>query len=352
MAIMAVVFLIILALEALWWLSWIGLAFVKKIFANVVFMFVTIIIWGIASGISISAIQTTAGQRYDSSASGGFFVLLVFLTIIPFILLPGMVSIITEYQRGVLFRFGKLIGLLTPGLNVIFPFGIDKVTKIDLRTFTIDVSKQEVITKDNIPVMVDAVVYFNVFDPILAVIKVANYTQSTTLLGQTILRSILGQHELDEILSKRSDLNNILKTLLDTDTDPWGIKVTAVEIKTIELPETMKRAMAKQAEAERERRAKVIAADGEFQASQKLMEAARVIAAEPSALQLRYLQTLSEIAIEKNSTIIFPLPMELLRAFGVPQTQIVPQIQVAPQIQVVPQAQLQTVPQIQVTPQT
>ena len=187
--------------------------------------------------------------------------------------------------------------------------------KIDLRTFTIDVSKQEVITKDNIPVLVDAVVYFNVFDPVLSVVKVANYTQSTTLLGQTILRSILGQHDLDEILSKRAELNELLRVQLDEATDPWGIKVTAVEIKSIEIPDSMKRAMAKQAEAERERRAKVISAEGEFQASERLAEAAGVLATQPSALQLRYMQTLTEIAVEKNSTIIFPLPVDLLTAF-------------------------------------
>jgi regulator of protease activity HflC (stomatin/prohibitin superfamily) len=184
-----------------------------------------------------------------------------------------------------------------------------------MRTFTIDVPKQEVITKDNVPMLVDAVVYFNVFDPALAVNKVANYVQSTSLLGQTILRSVLGQHELDEILSKRTELNEMLRSQLDAPTDPWGIKVTAVEMKAVELPESMKRAMAKQAEAERERRAKVIAADGEFQASEKLAQAAGVIAQQPSALQLRYLQTLSEISVEKNSTIVFPLPLELLRYF-------------------------------------
>jgi regulator of protease activity HflC (stomatin/prohibitin superfamily) len=227
-----------------------------------------------------------------------------------------MAVIITEYQRGVLFRLGRLMGIVEPGFNIIFPFGIDRVVKIDLRTFTIDVAKQEVITKDNVPVLVDAVVYFNVFDPVLAVTKVANYTQSTTLLGQTILRSVLGQHELDEILSKRAELNEILRKLLDEATDPWGIKITTVEIKSIELPDTMKRAMAKQAEAERERRAKIIAADGEYQAAQKLLDAASVISKDPAALQLRYLQTLSEIAVEKNSTILFPLPIELLKAFS------------------------------------
>lgn len=229
--------------------------------------------------------------------------------------LPGMVRVIAEYERGVLFRFGRLAGAVGAGLNVILPWGIDRMVKVDLRTFTIDVPRQEVITRDNVPVLVDAVVYFNVADPVLAVTKVFNYVQSTTLLGQTILRSVLGQHELDEILSKRAELNSVLRTLLDEATDPWGIKVTAVEIKAIELPETMKRALAKQAEAERERRAKIIAAEGELQASEKLREAARVIGEEPAAIQLRYLQTLSEIAVERNSTILFPLPMELLHVF-------------------------------------
>jgi len=304
MGIIVMIFIVALVLEAIWWLVWIGLAFSRKIYANFVFMLATIVIWAILAALGIKGLP-----------SGGSLVLLVFLLVVPFILLPGMVSIITEYQRGILFRFGRLVSELGPGLNVIFPFGIDRVVKIDLRTFTIDVSRQEVITKDNIPVMVDAVVYFNVSDPVKAVIKVANYTQSTTLLGQTILRSILGQHDLDEILSKRAELGELLRKLLDEDTDPWGIKVTAVEIKSIEIPDTMKRAMAKQAEAERERRAKVIAADGEFQASEKLLEAATVISREPAALQLRYLQTLSEIAVERNSTILFPLPMEILKVF-------------------------------------
>ena len=300
----SLIFLLIFLLEGIWWIVWIGLAFAKKIYANFVFMLVSIILWAILVFVGIRNLP-----------SGGALVLLVFLIVVPFILLPGMVSIITEYQRGVLFRFGRLVSLLGPGLNVIFPFGIDRVVKIDLRTFTIDVSKQEVITKDNIPVMVDAVVYFNVFEPILAVTKVANFTQSTTLLAQTILRSILGQHDLDDILSKRAELNELLRRLLDEDTDPWGIKVTAVEIKSIEIPDSMKRAMARQAEAERERRAKIIAADGEFQASQKLTEAAAVISKEPAALQLRYLQTLTEIAVERNSTILFPLPLEILKVF-------------------------------------
>ncbi|HBE46497.1 MAG TPA: membrane protease subunit, stomatin/prohibitin, partial [Spirochaetaceae bacterium] len=204
--------------------------------------------------------------------------------------------------------------VIQPGFNLVLPFGIDILRKVDMRTFTIDVSKQEVITRDNVPVIVDAVVYFNVFDPVLAVVKVADYTKSTSLLAQTILRSVLGQHELDEMLSKRAELGQILQRLLDDATDPWGIKVTAVEIKAVELAETMKRAMARQAEAERERRAKVIAAEGELQASEKLAQAADVLAQSPASLQLRYLQTLTEIAVEKNSTIIFPLPMDFLKA--------------------------------------
>lgn len=296
--------LALIALEGIWWIVWIALAISRKIFANAIFMIGAALVW---AGLAVPAALTLT--------TGGAFILVALMLGVPFILLPGMVRIITEYQRGILFRFGKLTGQLNPGLNVIFPFGIDRVVKIDLRTFTIDVSKQEVITKDNIPVMVDAVVYFNVFDPTLSVIKVANYTQSTTLLGQTILRSILGQHDLDEILSKRAELNEMLRLELDEATDPWGIKVTAVEIKSIEIPDSMKRAMAKQAEAERERRAKVIAAEGEFQASQRLSEAARILAVEPAALQLRYMQTLTEIAVEKNSTIVFPLPVDLIAPF-------------------------------------
>ena len=298
------IFLVLIVLEALWWIVWVGLAFSRKIYANAVFLVVTGLIWGVLAAIGLVGFP-----------AGASLILLVACLVVPFLLLPGMVTIITEYQRGVLFRFGKLVNELQPGLNIIFPFGIDRVVKIDLRTFTIDVAKQEVITKDNIPVFVDAVVYFNVFSSTLAVTKVANYTLSTTLLGQTTLRSILGQHDLDEILSQRSELNKLLTDLLDRDTDPWGIKVTAVEIKSIEIPDSMKRAMAKQAEAERERRAKVIAADGEFQASEKLAQAAAIISTQPASLQLRYMQTLTEIAVEKNSTIIFPLPIDLITMF-------------------------------------
>lgn len=283
---------------AAWWGLWTVLALIARVRLLFVFMLVLGVIWGL----------------FTFSVAGT--VLSFLLLLIPILVLPRMPRIIPEYQRGVLFRFGRLSGVLRPGLNVVFPFGIDKLWMVDLRTFTIDVPRQEIITRDNVPVMVDAVVYFNVYDPTLAVTKVANYVQSTTLLGQTVLRSVLGQHELDDMLAKRGELNEVLRSLLDQATDPWGVKVSAVEIKAVELPESMKRAMAKQAEAERERRAKVISADGEFQASEKLREAALVIASEPTALQLRYLQTLTEIAVEKNSTILFPLPMEILRYFA------------------------------------
>lgn len=219
--------------------------------------------------------------------------------------------VIREYTRGVAFRLGKLKGVLEAGITVIAPFGIDQIKIVDIRTFTIDVPKQEVITKDNVPVVVDAVVYFNVFDSILAVTQVADYVKTTSLLGQTTLRSILGQHELDELLSKRSELNEILRRLLDEATDPWGIRISMVEMKSIELPDSMKRAMARQAEAERDRRAQVIAAEGEFQASEKLAEAARIMAQAPVSVQLRFLHTLSEIASEQNSTIVFPIPLPM-----------------------------------------
>jgi regulator of protease activity HflC (stomatin/prohibitin superfamily) len=283
-----------------WWLIWLGLAFATK--ARTIAWFLVL------SGVILIGLQIILIH-----SNLGFLALILF--ILPILFLPSMLRVVTEYERGVLFRFGRQIGTLNPGLNLIFPMGIDFAKMVDLRTFTIDVPKQEVITRDNVPILVDAVVYFNVFDPVLAVIKVADYVRSTSLLGQTILRSVLGQHDLDEMLSKRSQLNEILKQLLDEATDPWGIKVTAVEIKAVELAESMKRAMARQAEAERERRAKVISADGEYQSSEKLAQAAKVLETQSTAIQLRYLQTLTEIAVEKNSTIVFPLPIELFRYF-------------------------------------
>lgn len=244
------------------------------------------------------------------------FVILFFVLFVALGLVVSSLVVINEYERGVIFRFGKVVGFLKPGLQFRIPFGIDVIKKVDLRTRTINVPQQEIITKDNISILIDAVVYYNVKDPIFALTKVVDFQSSTALLGQTTLRSTMGQHELDEILENKENLYNVLKTKLSETMDDWGIAIASVEIKSIEIPDTMKRAMAKQAEAEREKRAKITTADGEFQASQKLLDAATIIAQEPAALQLRYLQTLTEIAVEKNSTILFPLPIELLKGFG------------------------------------
>jgi len=225
------------------------------------------------------------------------------------------VKIVTEYERGVIFRLGRLVGAKGPGLFFIIPF-IDRMVKVDLRTVTMDVPSQEVITRDNVTVRVNAVVYFRVVDPQASVVKVMDHVRATSQISQTTLRNVLGQSDLDELLTKREKLNLMLQKIIDEHTDPWGVKVSVVEIKEVELAEEMKRSMAAQAEAERERRAKIIHAEGEMQASEKLTEAAAIIGREPAAIQLRYLQTLTEIAAEKNSTIIFPLPIELFKAFG------------------------------------
>jgi regulator of protease activity HflC (stomatin/prohibitin superfamily) len=225
------------------------------------------------------------------------------------------VKIVTEYERGVIFRLGRLVGAKGPGLFFIIPF-VDRMVKVDLRTVTMDVPSQEVITRDNVTVRVNAVVYFRVVDPQASVVKVMDHVRATSQISQTTLRNVLGQSDLDELLTKREKLNLMLQKIIDEHTDPWGVKVSVVEIKEVELAEEMKRSMAAQAEAERERRAKIIHAEGEMQASEKLTEAAAIIGREPAAIQLRYLQTLTEIAAEKNSTIIFPLPIELFKAFG------------------------------------
>lgn len=217
-----------------------------------------------------------------------------------------------EYQRGVVFRLGKYAGIKDPGLRFIFPF-IDQLVKVDLRTIARDVPPQDIITKDNVTVQVNAVVFMRVLNPDKAILEVDNYLYNTSQLAQTTLRSVLGQVTMDELLTKREDLNEKLQTILDTDTDPWGVKVSKVEIKHVDLPNEMQRAMARQAEAERERRAKVIHATGEFQASEKLAEAAEIIQQQPAALQLRYLQTLVEISAENSSTVVFPLPIEMFR---------------------------------------
>ena len=236
------------------------------------------------------------------------------IVLVLLIILPMAIKIVTEYERGVIFRLGRLVGARGPGLFFIIPF-VDRMVKVDLRVITMDVPSQEVITKDNVTVRVNAVVYFRVVDPESSVVKVLDFVRATSQIAQTTLRNVLGQSELDELLASREKLNQVLQQIIDEHTDPWGIKVSTVEIKEVELPETMRRMMAAQAEAERERRAKIIHAEGEFQAAQRLTDAGSVMAKEPITIQLRYLQTLTEIASEKNSTIIFPLPMDFLKAF-------------------------------------
>ena len=240
----------------------------------------------------------------------GFMFLIIFLII----LAASAIKILREYERGVIFRLGRLIGAKGPGLFFIIP-GIDKMLRISLRTVTMDVPPQDVITRDNVSIKVNAVVYFRVIDPNRAVVEVENYLYATSQLAQTTLRSVVGQAELDELLSQREKINMTLQDILDKHTEPWGIKVSLVETKQVDLPENMQRAIAKQAEAEREKRAKIIHAEGEFQAAEKLTQAANVISVNPTALQLRFLQTLAEIATEKNSTIIFPVPIDIVTPF-------------------------------------
>jgi regulator of protease activity HflC (stomatin/prohibitin superfamily) len=236
------------------------------------------------------------------------------LFIVAAIFVPQALRILREYERGVVFRLGKLLGPKGPGVILLIPI-VDKMVKMDLRVVTIDVSKQEIMTRDNVPATVDAVVYFRVVDPIAAVVKVENFWKATSLIAQTTLRSVLGQAELDELLAHRDKINQTLQEIIDRQTDPWGIKVTSVEIKDVALPESMKRAMAKQAEAERERRAKIVNAEGEFQAAEKMVQAAAMISKEPIALQLRFLQTMREISSEHNTTTFLPIPIELFSAF-------------------------------------
>lgn len=238
----------------------------------------------------------------------------IIIGIILFFFLVSALKVLKEYQRGVIFRLGKVIGLKGPGLIVVWPM-IDQIRRVDLRVVTMDVPPQDVITVDNVSVRVNAVVFFRVVDPHKAVLEVENYIYATSQLAQTTLRSVLGETSLDQLLSQRDEINAKLQDILDRMTDPWGIKVGTVEVKHVDLPEDMQRVMSRQAEAERDRRAKIIRADAEFQASQKLADAADIINAHPVALQLRYLQTLSEIAVENNSTTIFPLPIELLKPF-------------------------------------
>ena len=230
------------------------------------------------------------------------------------VLLFSGIKVLREFERGVVFRLGRLVAARGPGLIYVIP-GIEKMIRIDLRTVTMDVPPQDVITRDNVSVKVSAVVYFRVLDPSKAVVDVENYLFATSQLAQTTLRSVCGQAELDELLAERDKINDNIQNILDTQTDPWGIKVVTVEVKHIDLPQEMQRAMARQAEAERERRAKVINAEGEFQAAQKLADASAVIGEHPMALQLRFLQTLTEVASENNSTTIFPLPIDMIKPF-------------------------------------
>jgi regulator of protease activity HflC (stomatin/prohibitin superfamily) len=241
---------------------------------------------------------------------------LIFIAVILVIVLIALFSslrIAAEYERGVVFRLGRLIGLKGPGLFFIIPFGVDRLVKIDLRVITLEVPPQEVISKDNVTAKVNAVIYFQVVDARKAVVQVLNYINASSQIAQTTLRAVLGQSTLDELLAERDRINQNLQKIIDEQTEPWGIKVSTVEIKDVELPQTMQRAMAKQAEAEREKRAKIINADGEFQAAQTLANAAQVISSQRGALQLRFLQTMVEIGSEKNTTIILPLPIELIR---------------------------------------
>jgi regulator of protease activity HflC (stomatin/prohibitin superfamily) len=235
---------------------------------------------------------------------------LLFLIIIAVIILPQMIRILREYERGVIFRLGKLLGTKGPGLIFLIPI-VDRMVRMHLRVVTIDVARQEVMTRDNVPMTVDAVVYFRVVDAASAVVRVENYLKATSLISQTTLRSVLGQAELDELLSQRDKINLRLQEIIDRQTDPWGIKVTAVDVRDVILPDSMKRAMAGQAESERERRAKIIKAEAEFQAAQKLVQAASMISAQPIALQLRFLQTMKEISSEHKTTTILPIPINL-----------------------------------------
>ncbi len=238
-------------------------------------------------------------------------IIVALVVIIVLMLLSSAIRVVQQYERGVIFVLGKLTGAKGPGIFLVPPF-ITRMIKVDLRVVTLTVPPQEVISRDNVTIKVTAVVYFYVVDPVAAVVNVMNYMQATTQIGQTTLRNVLGQSELDELLSQRNKINRELQTIIDEHTERWGVKVTAVEIKDVELPASMQRAMAKQAEAEREKRAKIIHAQGELQASAQLAQAAQVIGSQPATLQLRYLQTLTEIAVEKNSTIIFPLPIDLV----------------------------------------
>ncbi|HVU32971.1 MAG TPA: slipin family protein [Opitutaceae bacterium] len=236
------------------------------------------------------------------------------IVIIASIVLPSAIRVLREYERGVIFRLGKLLRAKGPGIIFLIPV-VDRMVRMDLRVVTIDVPQQEMMTRDNVPVTVDAVVYFRVVEPEAAVVKVENFLRATSLIAQTTLRSVVGQAELDDLLSRREKINQTLQEIIDRQTDPWGVKVTAVEVKDVVLPDGMKRAMARQAESERERRAKIINAEGEFQAAEKLVQAAGMMDAQPIAVQLRFLQTMREISSEHNTTTFIPIPLDLFTPF-------------------------------------
>lgn len=236
----------------------------------------------------------------------------IIIVVLVLMILRSAIKIVPEYERGVVFRLGRVVKAKGPGLFLIIPI-VDQMMRVDLRVVTLDIPAQETITRDNVTVKVNAVCYFRVMDPVAAVVNITNYLMATQQIAQTTLRSVLGQSELDELLSQRDDINRRLQQIIDDQTEPWGIKVSVVEVKDLELPQSMQRAMARQAEAERDKRAKIIHAEGEMQAARQLAAAAEIMATQPGALQLRYLQTLNEISAENNSTIIFPLPIELLR---------------------------------------
>jgi regulator of protease activity HflC (stomatin/prohibitin superfamily) len=268
----------------------------------------------------------------------GVLIVLGIIVLFAIIILLSAIKVVQEYERGVVFRLGRLAGVRGPGLILLIPF-IERMVKVDLRTVTMDVPAQEVITRDNVTIRVNAVAYFRVIDPQASVVNVADFIRATSQIAQTTLRSILGQSALDELLGEREKINQQLQVIIDEQTEPWGVKVSVVEVKDVELPQSMQRAMARQAEAEREKRAKIIHAEGEFQASQQLGAAAEVINRNPVTIQLRYLQTLTEIGAEKNTTVVFPLPIDLISAFiGQPVGEAAPSAPSEPSLRVMPPA--------------
>ncbi len=244
----------------------------------------------------------------------GVLITIIVIALVLLMLVYSSVRVVQEYERGVIFRLGRLVGPRGPGLFFMIPF-VDQMQKMDLRVVTLDVPTQEVITRDNVTVKVNAVVFFRVFDPSMAVTKVSDFIRATSQISQTTLRSVLGQSELDDLLANREQVNQRLQKIIDEATEPWGVKVSTVEVKDVELPQAMQRAMGAQAEAERERRAKIVHAEGEAQAAERLAQAAKIISAEPGALQLRYMQTLTQISTERTNTIVFPMPIDMLTAF-------------------------------------